>query len=169
MKCSIEDCNRKSRARNVCKLHYDRMMYNPIKKRESDRRHYVKHIDKIKLQTKIYRESHPEQKENIKRWHLEHPDRIKEIKNKYSSSDRGHKKHAAVQAKRRAKKLSATPYWANYEKISKFYENCPEGYHVDHIYPLQGKEVCGLHVLENLQYLPAIENIRKNNKFPMEL
>ena len=55
--------------------------------------------------------------------------------------------------------------WTDMEKISAFYAKCPEGYHVDHIVPLQGVIVSGLHVLDNLQYLTAIENIKKKNKF----
>lgn len=69
----------------------------------------------------------------------------------------------AYMAERRANKLKATPAWANLDKIKELYLNCPEGYHVDHIIPLKGKEVCGLHVESNLQYLPAIENIKKKN------
>lgn len=61
-----------------------------------------------------------------------------------------------------------TPDWANMLLIEKFYKNCPEGYHVDHIIPLQGKVVSGLHVLENLQYLPAAINLSKNNNYFIE-
>lgn len=62
-------------------------------------------------------------------------------------------------------KLKRTPAWADLKAIQHFYEACPAGYHVDHIIPLQGKLVSGLHVLENLQYLPASDNCSKNNTF----
>jgi 5-methylcytosine-specific restriction endonuclease McrA len=51
------------------------------------------------------------------------------------------------------------------DKIRDFYINCPKGMTVDHIIPLQGTIVSGLHVLSNLQYLTREENSRKNNKF----
>lgn len=60
------------------------------------------------------------------------------------------------------------PNWADLRKIREVYIKCPEGYHVDHIIPLQGKLVSGLHVESNLQYLTAKENIAKGNKYTVE-
>lgn len=71
----------------------------------------------------------------------------------------------ARMARRRAALDDRTPEWANLEKIKDFYKCCPAGYHVDHCIPLRGKRVSGLHVLANLQYLPAAENLSKGNKF----
>jgi 5-methylcytosine-specific restriction endonuclease McrA len=69
-----------------------------------------------------------------------------------------------INAHRKGRLKDATPIWANKKEIRYFYVNCPSGFHVDHIIPLHGKNVSGLHVLENLQYLPAEENLRKGNK-----
>jgi hypothetical protein len=41
-------------------------------------------------------------------------------------------------------------------------------WHVDHIIPLQGELVSGLHVIENLQVIPAVENIKKKNKYEID-
>lgn len=48
--------------------------------------------------------------------------------------------------------------------IIDFFRHCPPDHHVDHILPVSGKFVCGLNTLNNLQYLPARENISKRNK-----
>lgn len=77
-------------------------------------------------------------------------------------------KYREAGAKRRALKMQATPPWANTEAISEIYLNCPDGYHVDHYYPLSHKNFCGLHVENNLRIIPAMENMRKNNKSPEE-
>lgn len=72
-----------------------------------------------------------------------------------------------------AKKLNATPKWADLKAIEAVYaeaaylrETTGVRYEVDHIYPLQGKLCCGLHVHQNLQILPKAENIRKHNRMP---
>lgn len=74
----------------------------------------------------------------------------------------------------RAKKLRATPPWLtekHQEQIIQVYKHAREcemlsgdKYHVDHIVPLQGKNISGLHVPWNLQVLPADINISKKNK-----
>lgn len=82
---------------------------------------------------------------------------------------------AAHTAKRRAAILCRTPKWLtedDFADIKKFYSLAEElskaygfKWHVDHIIPLQGKSVSGLHVIDNLQVIPASVNIAKNNRF----
>lgn len=71
----------------------------------------------------------------------------------------------AISSKARAARMQRVPSWFEEQEIKNFYAACPEGYEVDHIYPLQGKKVSGLHVLGNLQYLPMSENRSKHNRF----
>jgi 5-methylcytosine-specific restriction endonuclease McrA len=56
------------------------------------------------------------------------------------------------------------PSWGQ-EGILEFYINCPKEMVVDHIIPLCGKLVSGLHILSNLQYLSPHENSVKYNKW----
>lgn len=58
-----------------------------------------------------------------------------------------------------------TPSWSEAEKIEMVYRMCPKGMQVDHIIPLRGKLVSGLHVIENLQYLTTKANLVKSNKY----
>lgn len=68
-------------------------------------------------------------------------------------------------AKHRAARAQRTPSWADPAAIAKIYSECPDGYEVDHVIPLHGKLVSGLHVENNLQYLTRSENASKGNKF----
>jgi hypothetical protein len=61
-----------------------------------------------------------------------------------------------------------TPAWSELLEISIFYNKCPDNYHVDHIIPLRGTSVSGLHVLSNLQYLSAKDNMSKGNRYIQE-
>lgn len=75
-------------------------------------------------------------------------------------------KFLANNSRRRAVVKRATPIWANLDDIYQVYIEAQYfGYHVDHIVPLRGKLVCGLHVWENLQILPPKENLKKGNSF----
>jgi hypothetical protein len=71
----------------------------------------------------------------------------------------------ALKAAYKASKIARTPKWADKIAIIKFYKSCPKGFHVDHIYPMRGKYVSGLHVIGNLQYLSAADNMKKNNRY----
>lgn len=59
----------------------------------------------------------------------------------------------------------ATPAWADLDAIDAIYMAAPKSYHVDHIVPIRGEFVCGLHVSWNLQYLTESENCSKSNTF----
>lgn len=77
-------------------------------------------------------------------------------------------------AKARSKRVKqATPKWADVKGIVEFYVNCPEGHDVDHIVPLKAtvdgvRVASGLHVIENLQYLPKADNDAKGTELPRE-
>lgn len=94
----------------------------------------------------------PNAAENYRRWYERNP-----------------KAALAQTRKQQAARLKRVPAWSEKEAIRKFYEDCPEGYEVDHVIPLQGKTASGLHVLANLQYLPSLENRSKGNRLPEEL
>lgn len=84
-------------------------------------------------------------------------------------------RYAANAAKYRAIKLQRTPAWLNKADLMamrQFYVLAAQktkasgfSWHVDHIVPLQGASVSGLHVPSNLQVIPAAQNIAKHNRF----
>jgi len=81
-------------------------------------------------------------------------------------------KMAQHTARRKALKLQATPIWANKDAIEIIYEessNRSENTHVDHVLPLQGTIVCGLHVETNLQIILAHDNLTKHNSIDQDV
>ena len=104
-------------------------------------------------------------------WHDLNPQSLKEAKLKYGRSYKG----LAAISRYKANKKNRTPVWAKYAYIKLWYQlakieevRTGRKIHVDHIIPLQGKLVCGLHCEDNLQLLFAEENIRKNNTFEIK-
>lgn len=139
-----------------------------------------------KREASVAKRKTKEGQEYIKKWLAKNQDKVKQHIKKYSLTEKGRQTRAKANKNWRQRETSketlkrcrkrykathrerlkvCTPKWASKNKIKNIYTKCPEGHHVDHIVPLLGKNVCGLHVENNLQYLEAKENIRKGNQF----
>ena len=128
---------------------------NPVKVREKNRRWRQKNLEEARQSDRRWRQKNLEKaREDSRRWGQENPEKV-----------------LAAGAKRRAAKIQRTPAWADQEAIQEIYDTASflrdigEDVHVDHIIPLQGEKVSGLHVHNNLQIIDAKENISKSNKF----
>lgn len=116
------------------------------------------------LRNKQWAQANPKKRyEKTKEYKNLDPKRYTEYYRKWRIANKEYDAFRA--ATRRAIKLKQTPNWANLDLIKDIYLGCPKGYHVDHIIPLKGKIVSGLHIETNLQYLPAVENIKKKNHY----
>jgi ribosomal protein L17 len=124
-------------------------------------------VDKASLK---YRNSE-KGKARAERYNREYHEEHKELLNArvvdWRRSNKGAVNH--YKAKRRALHRNATPSWANIEEIKHVYATARAlGMVVDHIIPLRGKTVSGLHVENNLQIISRIENARKYNKYAVQ-
>jgi hypothetical protein len=92
-----------------------------------------------------------------------------EYRSEYRKANRS--RYAAHAASRRAGLKTATPSWSESMCISALYRVADSlrdlglDVQVDHAIPLRGETVSGLHVRQNLQILPTLDNQRKNNRF----
>lgn len=118
---------------------------------------------------------HASKKEEIKKKVSEHYFNNKELYRKRNLEYLARNPHkvAFYSSNRRAAERRAKPSWLTDDDISiidslyslcKIYSSVFGECHVDHIVPLRGKNVCGLHVPSNLQILPKQENLKKSNK-----
>lgn len=124
-----------------------------------------------------YRKASPDRldKKNkiTQQWRDQNKEHRKEYAKSYAKQNQA--KRTSLERKRQASKLQRTPAWlTDFDKlkIDCLYQVAAmrtreSGYswHVDHIIPLQGKTVSGLHVPSNLRVIPAPENLRKNNLY----
>lgn len=131
--------------------------------REANRERYnanarerrLRSLDADRQRKREYERTHPEaMRAKRARWQQRYP----------------HKAAAKV-ALRRASERRATPPWADVSAIVAVYEAAARltrdtgvRHHVDHMYPLRGRTICGLHVPYNLQVLTEAENLKKSNK-----
>ena len=98
-----------------------------------------------------------------------------EVKRRYKQTPRGKIATSTNDAKRRAAKIQRTPAWLSeddYWMLEQAYELAALrtklfgfSWHVDHVLPMQGKKISGLHVPSNVQVIPGVENVRKANRF----
>lgn len=98
-----------------------------------------------------------------------------EVKQRYKQTPHGKANTRANDAKRHAAKMQRTPAWLTaddfwvleqaYELAALRTKMLGVQFHVDHILPLQGKYVSGLHVPTNVQVIPWRDNVSKANKY----
>lgn len=99
----------------------------------------------------------------IKAWRTAHADKVREKARAWREANRG---LVVVYTRRRQAAVKrATPPWVNEAEIIAIYKAAAAlGVEVDHIFPLRGKNSCGLHVPWNLQLMSKSDNRRKSNK-----
>lgn len=132
---------------------------DPIKARQATDRHRAKNAEKIRKSSREWYRANKERHRAYREvnreaiaaraaaWRMRNP----------------HKARAATAAYRAAV-LKATPRWADGNEIAKVYSAAvSQKLEVDHVIPLRGEKVCGLHVHINLQLLGRKENARKGN------
>lgn len=125
-------------------------------------------LEKVKNKINAWHKDNPERiKEINAAWRKNNPDRARENSKRWQEDNR--EQHLAyrrfVRVQKRLIIAQQTPIWASVEEIKNIYNNCPINMTVDHVVPLKGKDVCGLHVEYNLQYLSLSHNSRKGNRW----
>jgi hypothetical protein len=155
-------------------------MYNNIMARDKE--------NQKRLAKEWYERNKELAKERASKWQKENIERKREIRAKWRDANREHHnaynreyfsnnkdKRAAYQGKRKAAQLQRTPKWltesdlrmieAKYSLAAMLTRETGIIHHVDHIIPLQGKKVSGLHVFSNLRVIPGTDNVKKSNSY----
>lgn len=172
-------CNKCETKYPTTEFHKDRTKEDGLRttckscKKASDREYVVRNKDKIALQR---RDRYLKRYDIERAQQAEYARNNRELLNKHSRNYKKNNKGKinAATRKRQAAKLKAIPSWLTdkhldditmiYKACAKITERTGKAHHVDHIIPLQGVDVCGLHVPWNLAILPASMNLAKHNK-----
>ena len=134
------------------------------KNRDYPKKRYAANREKLKLESLEWARLNPEKaNERSRKWRLANPVKALSSTTKWRTNNPEiYRKIVRIQ---QAARRACMPKWADRAAIKSIYDNCPPGYQVDHIIPIKGKSVCGLHVEYNLQYLTASQNFKKSNHF----
>jgi hypothetical protein len=162
---------------------------NPEKQAAICKTYDEKNRDKRSAYAKQYRKDNPEKvKALLQSWVKANPEKMKGYMQKASKAwhernpeylkehyKANKERYVAARARRRAAQESATPTWLtaiDKAMIQEMYDVSEARYiqtgikhHVDHIVPINGKGVAGMHVPWNLQVITAHENLSKGWRF----
>lgn len=138
-----------------------------LKQSLKGKQYYYANKERVLKRTREYAQNLPEgtAAKWQRDWRKNNPE--KEI----AKRQRYYAKHPGISAMHtaayRAQKIQATPKWLTEEhhgQIAEIYATCPKDCDVDHVVPLRGKNVSGLHVPWNLEHLEKLDNISKGNR-----
>jgi hypothetical protein len=156
----------------LCGVEKPLFMFNKHKNRKDGHQTACKDCNKSYL-SKNYYANHEELKEKCRDYYSSNRDKKLQYHKQHYENNK--EQYSAKSANRRSTKLQRTPPWVKgvfVQEIKVIYKRAQlikafmgEVWHVDHIVPLKGKTVSGLHVPWNLQLLPAEENLSKGIKF----
>jgi len=129
----------------------------------------AKNLEKVALKLKKWRKANlGKEAARAKEWRKLNPGRTAAQK-RWDKKNK-HKRNE-YRARRNAAKINATPKWANRFFIQEIYDLATLRtkitgirWEVDHVIPLRGVGVCGLHCEGNLQVITAVENNKKGNR-----
>lgn len=166
-----------------CKFYRSTHEFYPDKSRKDGLRDRCKSCCRIegRISAKTERGRESRRKASCKFYYSDKGKEYSKIYSKSEGAKTTAKKYATANASklaskamaRHAKKIRATPIWLtrlHFEQIQIFYDSAHSlteelgiKFEVDHIVPLQGDGVCGLHVPWNLQVITRSENRSKGN------